>query len=152
VDVSVQSIEFWHWLSLGIVLLIAEVAVGGASFLMWIGFAALFTGLVTLLLPALMPWEMQVLVFSVASVASVLVWHRYVKDVPVSGGVMLNKRGMEHIGRVVALEEAIVGGSGRVRIDDTLWAVHGTDAPAGSPVRLVALEGNAFRVDVVASP
>lgn len=146
-DVSVQSIEFWHWLSLGIVLLIAEVAVGGASFLMWVGFAALFTGLVTWLLPALMPWEMQLLVFSVASVASVLAWHRYVKDVPVAGGVMLNKRGMEHVGTVVALEEAIVGGSGRVRIDDTLWNVLGADAPAGSRVRIVAMDGNAFRVE-----
>lgn len=146
-DFSVQSIEFWHWLSLGIVLLIAEVAVGGASFLIWVGFAALFTGLVTLLLPALMPWQMQLLVFSIASVASVLVWHRYVKDVPVEGGVMLNKRGMEHIGRVLALEEAIVGGSGRVRIDDTLWNVLGADAPAGSAVRIVAMDGNAFRVE-----
>jgi hypothetical protein len=62
---------------------------------------------------------------AVASVASVLAWHRYVKDVPVAGGVMLNKRGMEHVGTVVALEEAIVGGSGRVRIDDTLWNVLG---------------------------
>lgn len=148
-DVSVQAIEYWHWLSLGIVLLIAEVAFGGASFLMWIGFAALFTGAVTLILPALMPWQMQLVGFGVASVASVLLWRRYVKDVPAQGGVVLNKRGTEHIGKVVPLEEAIVGGNGRIRIDDTLWGVQGADAPAGSPVRIDALDGNVYRVTPV---
>jgi membrane protein implicated in regulation of membrane protease activity len=146
VDVSVQALDYWHWLSIGIVLLIAEVAFGGASFLMWVGFAALFTGVVTLLLPALMPWQVQLVVFGVASVASVLLWRRYVKDAPVEGGVTLNKRGAEHIGKVVVLEEAIVGGNGRIRIDDTLWGVQGVDAPAGSHVRIEALDGNVYRV------
>ena len=147
-DFSVQGLEYWHWLTLGILLLIAEVMVGGASFVMWIGFAAIFTGVVSLLVPFVMVWQVQLVVFGVASVASVLLWRRYIKDVPVAGGVVLNKRGAEYIGRVVPLEEAIVAGNGRIRIDDTLWGVQGADAPAGTLVRLVAQNGNVF--DVVA--
>ena len=142
-----QSLEYWHWLTLGAALLLAEVAAGGASFLMWLGFAALFTGVATFLLPALMPWQVQLVVMSVASVASVWLWKRYVKDAPVEGGVTLNRRGAEHIGRVVPLEEAIVGGQGRVRLDDTLWTVRGVDAPAGANVRLLRQDGNAFEVE-----
>jgi membrane protein implicated in regulation of membrane protease activity len=150
VDVSVQALEYWHWLSFGILLLIAEVAVGGASFLMWVGFAALFTGVVSFILPGITPWQVQLLMFGASSVVSVLLWRRYVKDVPVEGGVTLNKRGAEHVGKTVVLQEAIVAGHGRINIDDTLWSVRGVDAPAGSLVRIVALEGNVYVVEPVA--
>lgn len=149
-DVAIQNLTYWHWLTLGILLLIAEVAVGGASFLLWIGFAALFTGVATLILPGLFTWQIQLVVFGVSSVASVCLWRRYVKDVPVEGGAILNKRGAEHIGKVVLLEEAIVHGSGRVRIDDTLWNVIGDDAAVGSKVRIVATDGNRFKVEPAA--
>lgn len=144
---DVQGFEYWHWLTIGILLLVAEVMVAGTSFLMWIGFAALFTGVVTFLLPVV--WQMQLVIFGVAAVASVLLWRRYVKDVPVQGGDTLNRRGAEHIGRVVRLEEAIVGGQGRIRLDDTLWLARGADAPAGASVRIVAQDGNVFDVVVL---
>lgn len=147
-DVSVQALEYWHWLTLGILLLVAEVAAGGASFLMWVGFAALATGVVAFLLPVL-GWQLQLVLFGVGSVASVLLWRRYVKDVPVADGAVLNRRGTEHIGQVVRLEEAIVNGRGRIRIDDTLWGVRGADAPAGTAVRIVALDGNVYDVVVL---
>lgn len=146
-DMSLSSIAYWHWLTLGILLLLAEVAFGGASFLMWIGFAALFTGVLALLLPGLLAWQLQLVVFGVASVASVLLWRRYVKDVPVAGGEVLNRRGAEHIGQVVPLREAIVGGTGRISLDDTLWSVRGPDLPAGSRVRILSLDGNVFVVE-----
>lgn len=148
--VSVEALEYWHWLTLGILLLIAEIAVGGVSFLLWIGFAALFTGVVTLVLPGLLVWQAQLFVFGVSSVAGVLLWRRYIKDEPVAGGVVLNKRGADHIGKVVLLEEAIANGSGRIRIDDTLWSVTGADAPAGSKVRITAIDGNTFQVEPAA--
>lgn len=145
-DFTVQGLEYWHWLTFGILLLIAEVAVAGTSFLMWIGIAALITGVVSLILPGVMIWQLQLLVFGVACVGSVLLWRRYVKDVPVKGGATLNLRGADFIGRVVPLEEPIVGGSGRIRIDDTLWTVRGADAPAGTLVRITGQNGIEFDV------
>ncbi len=148
-DLLVENLTYWHWLTLGILLLIAEIAAGGVSFLLWIGFAALFTGVVTLILPGILTWQVQLVIFGISSVAGVLLWRRFVKDAPVAGGVVLNKRGSDHIGKIVALEEAIVGGNGRVRIDDTLWNVTGIDAAAGNKVRLVAIDGNTFHTESV---
>lgn len=140
-----QSLEYWHWLTLGLLLLVAEVMVAGTSFLMWIGFAALATGLLAFLAPV--GWQLQLVIFGVASVGSVLLWRRYVKFQPAPGAPVLNQRGAQYVGRVVRLEEAIVGGTGRVRLDDTLWTVRGADAPAGSQVRIRAQDGNLFDVD-----
>lgn len=142
---NVEGLVYWHWLALGLLLLVAEVAVGGASFLMWIGFAALATGVLALVVPVL-GWQLQLLVFGTGSVASVFLWRRFVKDRDTADAPVLNRRGAEYIGRVVHLEEAIVDGRGRVRIDDTLWAVRGKDAPAGAAVRILAQDGNQFDV------
>lgn len=142
---SLAALQYWHWLILGVALLVAELAAAGSSFLMWIGLAALVTGALTFLLP--IAWPLQLLLFSLSSVGSVLLWKKFVKEEPVTGGPILNQRGAEHIGSVVRLEEAIVGGVGRVRIDDTLWTVRGVDLPAGSNVRIRARDGNIFDVD-----
>lgn len=143
---SMADPQYWHWLTLGIVLLVVDLLLIGTSFLMWIGLAALATGAITFLLPV--GWLGQVLLFSGLSVASVLLWKRYVKEAPTPAAAQLNQRGAAYIGQVVHLEEAIVGGHGRIRLDDTLWFVAGPDAPAGTPVTILAQDGNGFRVDV----
>lgn len=142
---GVEDLQYWHWLALGLALLVAEVAVGGASFLMWIGFAALATGVLALVVP-LLGWQLQLVIFGIGSVASVFLWRRYVKDRDTAEAPVLNQRDAGYVGRVVHLEEAIVGGRGRVRIDDTLWTVRGKDAPAGAAVRILARDGNVLDV------
>lgn len=113
---------------------------------MWLGFAALATGVISLLLGALVGWQAQLVLFGVLSVASVLLWRRYARDVDTRDAPVLNQRGLHHIGRTVPLEDPITGGRGRVRIDDTLWMVRGEDMPAGTQVRIVAQDGNIFEV------
>lgn len=142
---SLDAIQYWHWLILGVLLLLAEIMAAGSSFMMWIGFAALVTGALAFLLP--INWAIQLVLFSLSSAASVWLWKKYVKEQPRPDAPILNRRGAEHIGKVVRLEEAIVGGRGRVNIDDTLWSVRGVDAPAGSLVKIRAQDGNLFDVD-----
>ncbi|MFZ5756999.1 MAG: NfeD family protein [Pseudomonadota bacterium] len=144
---SLADVQYWHWLILGVLLLVAELAAAGSSFMMWIGFAALATGVLAFLLP--IGWPVELVLFAVFSVLSVWLWKKYVKEAPAPDAPILNRRGAEHVGKVVRLEEAIVGGSGRIRIDDTLWTVRGDDAPAGSKVRIRAQDGNLFDVDPV---
>ena len=61
------GLDYYHWILFGLVLLIAEVFVGG-SFLMWIGFSALVLGLLLLLLPLVgihLGWEWQLVLFGI---------------------------------------------------------------------------------------
>lgn len=144
----VESLQYWHWLAFGLFLLVVEVSVAGGSYLMWLGLAALVTGVLTLLLPGIAVWQLQLVLFGVLSIASVLLWRRYATDEATANAPVLNQRGNHLVGRVVPLVEAIVGGSGRVRIDDTLWGVRGVDAPAGATVKIVAMDGNVLVVEL----
>ncbi len=117
------------WLSIGVVLCIAEMIVPGV-FLMWLGIAALLTGLAVFVLP--IPLAAQLLLFAVLSVATVYAGRRWSSsdDIP-SDDPMLNDRLARLVGEQVVVEEAIVGGRGRVRVGDGVWPASGADAPAG---------------------
>jgi len=74
------SLEFWHWLVLGVGLVIIEVFAPGAVFL-WLGISAGIVGVVLWLIPGL-DWEYQLLLFAILSVASVVVARRYLTAHP----------------------------------------------------------------------
>ncbi len=118
------------WLSIGVVLCIAEMLVPGV-FLMWLGIAALLTGLAVFILP--LPLAAQLLLFALLSVATVYAGRRWSSsdDIP-SDDPMLNDRLARLVGEPVVVEEAIVGGRGRVRVGDGVWPASGADAEAGT--------------------
>lgn len=118
------------WLSIGIVMCIAEMIVPGV-FLLWLGIAALLTGLVVFILP--IPLAAQLLLFAVLSVASVYAGRRWSGSLEIpSDDPMLNDRLARLVGEPVVVEEAIVGGRGRVRVGDGVWPATGADAAAGT--------------------
>lgn len=59
----------------------------------------------------------------------------------------LNVRGRQLIGRAVPLVEAIEGGLGKLRCDDTLWQAEGPDLPAGRTVRIIGTRGMRLLVE-----
>ena len=59
----------------------------------------------------------------------------------------LNRRAVQLVGCVVALEEPIVNGRGKARIGDTVWLVEGADAPVGTQVRVTAAQGAVLLVE-----
>jgi inner membrane protein len=137
--------EFWHWWVLAIILLALEVAAPGTFFL-WLAVAAGIVGLIALLLPDLI-WQVQVLLFAVAGVASVVGWRLYARRLPQrSDDPTLNRRGEQYVGQIFHLTDPIVDGRGRMKVADTMWRVAGPDLPAGSKVRVVAVEGTVLRV------
>ena len=88
--------------------------------------------IVTLLIPAT-SMNMQVLVFSVLSVVAIIVWKFYGKKHPMkSDQPLLNKRGVQYIGRVFNLYEPIKNGQGKIKVDDSIWKVHGEDCDINS--------------------
>lgn len=141
----------WTWILLGLVLVGLEMLAPGV-FLIWLGLAALLTGLADALVG--LPWQGSLLLFAVLSGASVLAGRALTRRAgpPDDAGAGLNQRGHAMIGQVFLLEEPIVGGVGRVRVGDSSWRIAGPDLPAGSRVRAVRLEGTTLVVEGSAPP
>ncbi len=141
------SLGGWNWVIFGFVLLAIEILAPGFFFL-WLGIAALIIGTSTLLIA--WPWQMQIIGFAVLSVASALVGKKmlgYADDAP-SEDPHLNKRGARLEGRTFVLSEAIDQGTGRIKVDDSVWRVSGPDAPAGATVRVTGVDGTTLTVDL----
>lgn len=143
-----SALEFWHWWILAAALIILEVLAPGTFFL-WMGVSAGLIGALLLVAPAT-PWEIQLFVFTVISVASVFVWRKYLKKNPIqTDAPTLNRRGQQYVGRVYTLSEAIVNGVGKIKVDDTLWKVNGKDTEAGKNVRVTAVDGVVLLVESI---
>lgn len=142
-----ENATFWHWWVLAVVFIILEVFSPGAFFL-WMGIAAGVVGLLLLMLPEL-AWEYQLLGFAAFSVVSIVVWHLVLKRHPtVSDQPKLNRRGEQYVDRVFTLDEPIVNGQGRIRVDDSTWKIHGSDCAAGVQVKIIGVDGVVLKVDI----
>ena len=141
------TLEYWHWLVFALVLIIIEMLAPGAIFL-WFGIAAGVVGLLLLIIPS-MPWQLQWTLFAVLSISSVLAWRSYAKRNPPKDNdyPTLNKRGDELIGRVFTLEEDIINNYGKIRVDDTMWKIRGSDVGAGARVKVTAVDGTVLVVE-----
>jgi membrane protein implicated in regulation of membrane protease activity len=142
------EITFWHWTALCLLLLIVEMS-GAGGYLLWIGIAAGITGGLLFVAPEL-SWQIQVIVFSVASVTCTLAWWKYQMKYPrLVDEPLLNKRGAQYIGRVFTLSDAIENGRGKIRVDDSFWEVSAAeDMPVGMRVKILTLEHDQiFRVE-----
>jgi inner membrane protein len=138
-------VEYWHWWTLGGVLVIVEALVPGFVFL-WLGIAAGLVGCLLWLWPGIGP-DFQVLLFAGFAVASVLGWRRWQRAHPGrSDQPHLNRRGAQYIGRQSVLVEPITNGRGRIRLGDASWAVTGPDLPAGATVEVTGADGVVLEV------
>ncbi|MDE0879298.1 MAG: NfeD family protein [Sphingomonas bacterium] len=127
------------WIIAALVLGIAELVIPGV-FLIFLAIAAAITGLASIVLPDLTP-AAQIASFAVWSAVTVLIGRRWYRDYPVdTTDALLNDRAGRLVGKVVSVEIALTGGSGRVRIGDGSWLAHGADAPVGARVRVVAVQ------------
>lgn len=141
-----SQIEFWHWGVVGLVLLILEVMVSG-FFLIWLGVAALVVAL--LMIFVTMSWPVQLTIWAVLSMADLFAWRMWRKShPPKSADSTLNRRGEQYIGRRFTLEEPIVNGVGKVKVDDSIWKVEcDQDLAAGTAITVTTVEGTVFKVE-----
>lgn len=141
-----DQLTYWHWFIVAAILIILEVFAPGA-FLLWIGIAAGVVGATLYMAPAVR-WEYQLILFSAASVGSILLWRAYrAKHPPVSDEPTLNRRGAQYVGRVFTLDAPIVDGIGKIRVDDSTWKIEGADCPAGAKVKVTGIENTVLKVE-----
>lgn len=130
----------WFWFILAGLFLIGELLSPGV-FLMWLAGAAVITGFIDIVIGP--TWTSEVLVFSATSFALVLSSWKYVTKGwnPSSDQPYLNQRHAGYVGREFVLEQAMVNGVGKLRIEDALWDVDGPDLPAGARVKVTGING-----------
>jgi inner membrane protein len=134
----------WLWAIGGVLLLIAEVIAPG-FFLVFIGAAAVATGLFTILFD--LGLSAQLGLFAIYSLVAVLAGRRWYAqpDGPAAEGV--NEPAGRLIGRSVEVVVAIDEHGGRVRLGDSEWSARGGPAVPGDRVRITSVEGNCLIVE-----
>ncbi|HEX5127738.1 MAG TPA: NfeD family protein [Rhodocyclaceae bacterium] len=138
---------WWHWLVLGFVLVVAELAVP-AFFIVWFGIAALVVGLLAALLPFL-SLSVQLVIWAILSIVMVVLWFRVFKQPTetrsgtadsITGEVGLLVRDVEpfHPGQV-RFQRPILGSD--------MWdCVADATIKTGTRVRVLAVEGKTVRI------
>jgi membrane protein implicated in regulation of membrane protease activity len=137
--------EVVGWGALALLLFAAEALAPGA-FMLWIGLgaAAVF---VLVAVFADIPLLWQVVAFVLLSVVSIQCYRQWGRTrARASDAPLLNRRAEQLVGRVVMLDQPIASGKGRAKVDDAFWIVAGPDLPAGSAVRVVAVDGMTLKV------
>ena len=140
------QIEFWHWMALGVALAAIETVVPGAFFL-WLGIAAIVTGVFKLVFAG-MGWEGQAIVFGVCAVVTTVIWIFLWRRRPIDTDKPdLNERGERMIGREITIEDPLVNGEGTAKFGDTMWRIRGPDFVRGTRVKIVDVQGTVLIVD-----
>ena len=136
----------WLWLIGGVLLLAAEVVAPG-FFLIFIGAAAILTGVIALALGlSLAP---QLAIFAIVAFLSVRILGRrfYQSKYDVSSDPVLNDRVARLLGKVVTVVQPVTSDGGRVRVGDSEWSARGGPAAVGERVRIVDIDGNCLKVE-----
>jgi membrane protein implicated in regulation of membrane protease activity len=135
----------WWWLGAGLLLATAEIMLPGV-FLIWLGAAALLTGVLSLALP--LPIGIEFAIFAIAAIASVFAGRRWFAANPIaSTEPLLNERMVRMVGETVIVTDPITGGRGRARVGDGEWIVEGPSAERGTRVRVTQVRGSILVVE-----
>ena len=144
-----MNLEWWHWAVFGIALIVAELAVP-AFVLVWFGLGALLVALAMFLVPSL-GMTAQILMWTVASVAMVVLWFRIFRP-----GMHKTRVGMSDsniVGEVGLLTRDVEPfRKGQVRFQKPLVGAEVWDCIAdetissGERVKVLGVEGSFLKV------
>jgi inner membrane protein len=144
-----MQILWWHWVVLGIVLMLLELAVP-AFFLIWFGLGALIVGALLALFTSA-PFALQVLAWTAFSLLFIWLWFKVFKP-----NIYKSRAGMARgslIGEVGLVTRDIRPyEKGQIRfqkpiLGDEVWeSIADEEIRVGERVRVLEVEGNTVRV------
>lgn len=144
-----MEILWWHWVVLGIVLMLLELAVP-AFFLIWFGAAAVVVGIAVVAFPSF-PFAWQVITWTACSIALVWFWFKVFKPgfhktrVGMSKGALVGE-----IGLVIKDMRPFEKGQIRFQkpvLGDEVWeSIAEDEIRVGERVRVLDVEGNLLKV------
>ena len=140
---------FWSWLSIGVLLMIAELFIPG-TFVMWFGFGAVLTGIIVGIIEGL-SIAMQLLIFVIMSVISlgigIFVYGKVFGPTKEKGNE--TRTGAQRlIGKTFIVSETIQNGKGKVAVGDTVWLARSKrKITKDSEVIVVGVDGTQLLVE-----
>jgi membrane protein implicated in regulation of membrane protease activity len=144
-----MDVLWWHWVVLGIALMLLELAVP-AFFLVWFGLGAVVVGLVVVVFPG-MPFAYQVLAWTGCALLFIWLWFKVFKP-----HVFKTRAGMARgslIGEIgLVTRDMRPFEKGQVRfqkpiLGEDVWeAMADTEIRIGERVRVQDVEGNTLKV------
>jgi len=152
-----DSILWWHWIVLGVILILMELVVPSFT-IFWFGLGALVTGLLLAVLPDVaLKW--QVLVFVASSVGFVVCWFYFFVPRRKMKTILLDEQAAIGQTGIAATRALIPGEKGRVVfsvpvLGEESWA-YLADEPieTGNRLRVIAVipdaEARVLRVEKV---
>lgn len=140
---------YFHWLSLGLILLILE-SLGAAGLLIALSMAAFETAFFVWLLG--ISFQLQWLFFGLFAVGMTLFWWFLLRPVyrrQADDTNAMNRKTEGLIGRTFFLASPLHNGEGHVHIDGVYWRIKGIDLPIGAEVIVVDIMDGALIVKVI---
>jgi nodulation efficiency protein D len=138
--------SIWHWLILGFVLLIAEIAMPGV-FLLWWGLAAIVVaGIMKLFLD--LPLSSLAVIYAIIAMILSVIWWRYQhgKDQADQSNRALNQRNHAMIGSRGKVLEIAENGIGRGAFGDTTWRIKGHGLSVNDIIEVTGVDGITLNV------
>ncbi len=134
----------WLWAIGGVLLLILEVLAPG-FFLVFLGAAAIATGLFTLMFDlGIAP---QMVLFVIYTSLALMIGKRWYgePDAPNALGG-LNDPAKRLVGKTATVVDPVDEHGGRVKLGDSEWSARGGPAATGDRVEIVSVDGNCLLV------
>ena len=122
----IQQLEAWHWFTLGVVLLVAEIF-GAGGYLLGLAIAAFFSAATLVLAPKL-GWQWQLMLYAVFSAVATLVYFkRFRRFNEQTDKPNLNQPLVRQVGKVGKVIE-VQGKQGKLQLGDAIWAYKTEDS------------------------
>lgn len=145
------EIVYWHWVVLGVLLMLSEIVLT-TFFILWFGLAAVLMGGVLFVMPGLdLTW--QILIWTILSSVLALFWFKYLKPLSIDK----TKAGLSReaivgeVGQVISVPRD--GKRGKLRFPAPIlgadeWLIMSQDDLAeGDRVRVQDVSGNSLIVE-----
>jgi membrane protein implicated in regulation of membrane protease activity len=143
-----MELLWWHWLVIGLLLVLAELATPGGFYVIFFGLAALIVGALSALGMGGPMWT-QLLMFSVVSVVSLVLFRSKLLAM-----MQVDPQAPEVdslVGEIGLLEGAIAPGQiGRIEVRGAAWTARNatsSEIPRGMRCRVVRVNGLMLEVE-----
>ena len=141
--------SFWSWLIFGVILMAIELFMPGV-FVVWIGLAAVISGIIFSIFTDL-TLSYQLLTFAILSIICVILgWYIYGQVLTKSSRKdyqTLNNGAESFIGNEYSLLEDVVNGRSKAKVGDTVWLVQAPNGlKQGAKVIVESVDGVVLKV------